>query len=73
MYYLAEYATYIGFAAVLGAVLFAASAMFVIGQEGARHLPAARKVAERTIHVVEASAKSASSLISPVSSTVKRV
>ena len=73
MYYLAEYVIYVAVATVLGVLLFAASTVFVLSQEGAKHLPAARKVAERTFRAVEASARSATAFISPVGSNVKRV
>ena len=74
MYYLAEYLIYVAVASVLGALLFAASTVFVLSQEGAKYLPtASRKAAERTIRAVEASAKSSTAFINPVSSNAKRV
>jgi len=58
-----EYLAYVFVAIILSALLFAASALVVLGREGARQLaPTSRKIADRAMHIVADAAKSAEGL-----------
>ena len=63
MYIVLEYFTYVFVAVIAAALLFAASALVVLGREGAKQLaPTSRKIANRTMRVVADAAKSAEGL-----------
>ncbi len=61
MYIALEYLTYVVVVILLGALVLATSILLLLSQAGAKHLVhTSRKVAERTIHLAVATAKSPS-------------
>lgn len=66
LYIALEYLTYVFVVTLLGTALFATSTLVLLSQEGAKHVAAtSRRVVDRTVHLAEATLKSAASLNLP--------